>query len=71
MDTLYEAADVFLNSFKLTLSSFESIIARDVLNIIEKIGSESSSYSKSDVTDDIISDKNDKDKDDNDDDEED
>ena len=51
------------------MQSSLNVLARDVLNIIEDIGSDSSSYSEEYVSEDDISDKKDKDKDDNDDDE--
>ena len=50
------------------MQSSLNVLAREALNIIDILGSDSSSYSESEVTDDSFYDKKDKDKDDNDDD---
>ena len=49
------------------MQSSLNVLARGALNIINEIGSDSSSWSENEVTDDIVSDKEKKDKDDNDD----
>ena len=51
----------------IEMQSSLNVLARGALNIINEIGSDSSSWSENEVTDDIVSDKEKKDKDDNDD----